>query len=59
MTARACTVAVLGLGLITAACGDRGHGAAQGSVTVKLPPPRPAASNPGFSFAQSEQPVAG
>jgi hypothetical protein len=59
MTARAWTAAVLALGLISAACDDRGPGAIHGSVTVKLPPPRPAATSPGFSFAESRRPATG
>jgi hypothetical protein len=59
MTGRAWAIAVLGLGLISGACSDRGPGAIHGSVTVKLPPPRPAATSPGFSFAESRRPAAG
>jgi hypothetical protein len=59
MTGRAWAIAVLGLGLISGACDDRGPGAVQGSVTVKLPPPRAAGSSPGFSFAESRQAARG
>jgi hypothetical protein len=39
---------------VTGGCDARQETAASGSVTVKLPPPRPALSAPGFSFRDAK-----
>jgi hypothetical protein len=44
---------ILMLALAVSACGKAYEGGEQGSVTVKLPPARPAAAAPGFSFRPS------
>jgi len=40
----------LAFALVTGGCEARREVAASGSITVKLPPARPALSVPGFSF---------
>jgi len=39
-----------------AGCDARPELAANGSITVKLPPPRPALPDPGFSFRSAKKP---
>ncbi len=48
--------ALLALVIVTGGCDARQEVAASGSVTVKLPPPRPALSAPGFSFRDAKKP---
>jgi hypothetical protein len=49
--------ALLALALAaTGGCDARQEIAASGSVTVKLPPARPALSAPGFSFRSASKP---
>ena len=47
--------ALMAFGLtVTGGCDARQETAASGSVTVKLPAPRPALSAPGFSFRDAK-----
>ena len=48
--------ALVAFALVTAGCDGQREVAPSGSITVKLPPPRPALSAPGFSFARSKKP---
>ena len=48
--------ALVALALVAAGCDARREVAPSGSITVKLPPPRPAPSTPGFSFAGPKRP---
>lgn len=43
------------LAFAVCACGKAYEGGGQGSVTVKLPPARPAAAAPGFSFRSASE----
>jgi hypothetical protein len=47
--------ALAALALLANGCGSRGGDAPQGSVTVKLPPARPATSSPGFGFQEAKR----
>jgi hypothetical protein len=47
---RELSAALIALTLLASGCGARGDSDRQASVTVKLPPPRPATPRPGFSF---------
>ena len=42
--------------LLIGACDDAQHVGARSSITVKLPPPRPAVPAPGFAFIDRETP---
>jgi hypothetical protein len=44
------SVVLVALALASVACNQRSEAPAQGSVTVKLPPARPPAPSPAFSF---------
>jgi len=48
----------MALALLAGGCGQRGVDETHGSVTVKLPPPRPAVSAPGFEFEGPRNPRA-
>ncbi len=55
----AAKLALVGAAITAGACDGRMPRAQHGSITVRLPPPRPAASTPGFSFATSKPPPVG
>jgi hypothetical protein len=48
-------LAFVALALAACACDGRRELAAASSVTVKLPPPRPLASAPGFTFQDAKK----
>jgi hypothetical protein len=54
----AAKLALVGAAITAGACDGR-MPSARGSITVRLPPPRPPASTPGFSFAASKRPPVG
>ena len=55
----AAKLALVGAAITAGACDGRMPRAQHGSITVMLPPPRPPASTPGFSFAASKRPPVG
>jgi len=55
----AAQLALVAAAVTAGACDGRMPRAQHGSITVMLPPPRPPASTPGFSFAASKRPPVG
>jgi hypothetical protein len=55
----AAKLALVAAAIAAVACDTRMTSAQRGSITVRLPPPRPVASTPGFSFAASKRPPVG